>query len=90
MMSECIPREAAYQELDRFLGYLDEDMIYGIKLGLASIPAVGVIPTVQCKDCKFAHFGPNWITCQNLNGLCTASLRLEDSCSRGERRSADI
>ena len=85
-MADCIERERAYRELDRWLGYLDEDMVFRLKRGISRIPSAGRFPMVQCKDCKFAHFGPNWITCQNLYGLCASHVRLDDGCSRGERR----
>ena len=52
-------------------------------------PAADVVPAVRCKDCRFARFGPNWISCENFNGLCTTALGLEDFCSHGERSQQD-
>ena len=56
---------------------------------LKRIPAADVVPVVRCRDCRFARFGPNWISCENFNGLCTTALGLEDFCSHGERRHQD-
>ena len=52
-------------------------------------PACPLIPVVRCKDCRFARFGPEWIICENFNGLFTTALGLEDFCSQGERRPQD-
>ena len=41
-MTEYIEKEAAKQEVKRFIGYLDEDMIYRINVALNRLPAADV------------------------------------------------
>lgn len=82
-MAEYIEREAALSAQNKSMN-LNE-----MRERLKRIPAADVVPAVRCKDCRFAHFGPNWITCENFNGLCTTALGLEDFCSYGERRHQD-
>lgn len=40
----------AIDEIARWIGYLDEDMIYRIQTGLKKLPSAQQI--IHCKDCK--------------------------------------
>lgn len=88
-MADYIAREAAIVKIYKFDGYLDDDMMRRLHYALRGIPAADVVPVVRCKDCRFARFGPEWIICENFNGLCTTALGLNDYCSHGERRPQD-
>lgn len=39
-MAEYIALEAALKEIERFVGYLDDDMIYRIQIALKRIPTI--------------------------------------------------
>ena len=67
---EYIEREAAEKVIDRFAGYLDDDMIFRIKYAIRKhIPAADVEPvkhghfrrltfsgdTIICSECKMAY-----------------------------------
>ena len=82
-MAEYIEREAALSAQNKSMN-LNE-----MRVRLKRIPAADVVSVVRCKDCRFARFGPNWISCENFNGLCTTALGLEDFCSHGERSQQD-
>ncbi len=82
-MADYIDREAALSAQNKSMN-LNE-----MRARLQRIPAADVIPVVRCRDCRFARFGPEWIICENFNGLCTTALGLEDFCSHGERRQQD-
>ena len=42
MNNDLISREALKKKIDKFIGYLDEDMIYRIKVVIDKIPTVAV------------------------------------------------
>lgn len=77
-MSEYIKKEDAVIEVERFGGYLDDDMLYRIKLALGRLPSADVVEVVRCKDCKY------W---WEENELCRVSgieEKAGDYCSYGE------
>ena len=41
-LNEYISKEQACKELERFIGYLDEDMIHRLKIAIRRIPATDV------------------------------------------------
>lgn len=89
--ADYISREEAYRELERFSGYLDDDMIYRIKLGLSRIPAADVIEVVRCKDCKYSeHWYRDKRLCRLWYGEEKPSALIDvfddGFCNYGERR----
>lgn len=83
-MDELIKKQAAINEVKRFAGYLDDDMIYRIVLALKRLPDA----VVRCKDCKcyetkFLTDGAGY-----FYSPCSRMIdRTEnDFCSRPERR----
>ena len=50
-MRELISKQDAIDEIARWIGYLDEDMIYRIQLGLKRLPSAEP-EIIRCKDCK--------------------------------------
>ncbi len=95
-MTDYLSRDAAILEIQRHgVGCFDQEAFTPeqaerfVISRLKSIPAADVVPVVRCRDCRFARFGPNWISCENFNGLCTTALGLEDFCSHGERSQQD-
>lgn len=77
-MSEYIKKEDAIIEVERFGGYLDDDMLYRIKLALGCLPSADVVEVVRCKDCKYKE--------RERCGLTRYTVRAHDYCSYGERR----
>lgn len=87
-MNDHISREAAIEAFDdpaveRNYGDVSPESVIRV---IERIPAADVREVVYCRDCKFARFGPNWISCENFNGLCTNALGLGDFCSRSEKK----
>lgn len=96
---EYIEREQAEKIIDRFAGYLDDDMIYRIKYAIRKhIPAIDGITIVRCKDCIHSRVNPfsynrNIMTCQfwqdrSHQGTAIV-MKHNDFCSYGERRKAE-
>lgn len=86
-MADCIERERAYRELDRWLGYLDEDMVSRIKRGISRIPSAGRFPMVQCKDCKHAEpWYRDRLLCFLWNEDAGNAVFENGFCSYGERK----
>ena len=54
-MSDYIKREDAIIEIERFGGYLDDDMLYRIKLALGRLPSADVVEVgiITCLGIKF-------------------------------------
>ena len=51
-MSDLISRQDALDEIRRFSGYLDEDMIKRIRIGLSRLPSAQP-EIIYCKECKY-------------------------------------
>lgn len=82
-MSDLISRQDALDEIRRFSGYLDEDMINRIRIGLNRLPSTQP-EIVRCKDCKH-NPKLEWFGCpmSHLN----EKQRPETAwCWKGERR----
>lgn len=47
---DLIDRPQAIQEIEKFIGYLDEDMVDRIKIAIGRLPSAKII---RCKDCKY-------------------------------------
>lgn len=52
MNDDSISRQAAIKEIARWKGYLDDDMICRIQVGLNRLPPVQP-EIIRCKDCKY-------------------------------------
>lgn len=86
-MADYIDRETVCREIDRFTGYLDEDMIYRIKFALERLPAADVVERKRgewnvrifgrdgtdtyCSVCGRGGNRPYWNFCPN----CGANMR---------------
>lgn len=53
MNNDLISREAVKKKIDKFIGYLDEDIIYRIKV------AIDKVPTVTLKQGEWIWLGDN-------------------------------
>ena len=76
-MSDPIDRQAAIDKIGRFIGYIDEDMINRIRIGLKRLPSAQP-DIIRCKDCKHYDDRP----CGIVDWYNTA----DDFCSRAERK----
>lgn len=56
MNGDIISREASKKIIDKFIGFLDEDMIYRLKVAIDKVPAVkptfGVFREMLCSECE--------------------------------------
>lgn len=77
MAKKYIEREAVNCLLDKFIGYLDEDIIYRIKQKIKCIPSVDVHEVVRCGYCR--NYCKVYRDC-NLNGM---TVEEDDFCSHG-------
>ena len=53
-MDDLISRQDVFDEILRFSGYLDKDMITRIYIGLNRLPVVQP-KIVRCKDCEYGE-----------------------------------
>ena len=84
MKEDLISRQVAIDEISRWLGYLDDDMISRIQLGLMRLPSAQP-EIVRCKDCLYGEQDEigRWFCrsfgCQvgdeNGNGFCADGER---------------
>ena len=54
MENDTISRQAAIAEIARWIGYIDEDMINRIQIGLNRLPSAQT-DIIRCKECKYAE-----------------------------------
>lgn len=80
-MDDLISRQTAIDEIARWIGYLDDDMIGRIQLGLKRLPSAEP-EIIRCKECKFYdHFwNGDWCSLKNID-----VKDAEDFCSYAER-----
>lgn len=76
-MDDLIRRKDAIGEIARWKGYLDEDMIDRIQIGLKKLPPSAGQEIIRCKNCKHYDGRP----CGIVDWYNTA----DDFCSRAER-----
>lgn len=82
-MSNYTKKEDVVIEIERFVGYLDDDMLYRIKLALDRLPDIEI---VRCKDCKW------YMPISENYGKCTYRTREHlwnepsDYCSYGKQK----
>lgn len=89
-MKDPIERQAAIDEIQRFLGYIDQDMIDRIKIGLRKLPTIEPVKhgrwigkpiagysTVRCSVCKetFTENTGRWNYCPNCGAKMPAEER---------------
>lgn len=87
MSEDTISRNAAIDEIARWIGYIDEDMISRIQTGLKKLPSAQP-EIVRCGDCKYFKVEYGW-NCVSYP-VCEASpqriVTPDDYCSFAERR----
>lgn len=82
-MDDLISRQTAIDEIARWIGYLDDDMIGRIQLGLKRLPSAEP-EIIRCKECRFhENEQPGMVYCPAVVGGW-----VEDDwfCKGGERR----
>lgn len=83
MADEYIKHSDALTVIERFNGYLDDDMQYRIKFMLnRDCPAADVVEVVRCKDCAFHYYAADRAGRCEL-GIGDALLD-DDYCSRAQ------
>lgn len=70
-------------EIERFKGYLDEDMIERIKIAMNRLPTIDAVQVVRCKDCK--HFDGSYPMCCRFE----ETFEPDGYCSFGEKREVE-
>lgn len=52
-MNDLVDRKDVLHEVSRWAGYLDDDMIRRIQIGMKRLPSVqlGILEITQCKEC---------------------------------------
>lgn len=60
-MSDPIERQAAINEIQRFLGYIDQDMIDRIKIRLRKLPTIEAEPAKHGRWTKIGHIEHTWL-----------------------------
>ena len=50
-------------EIERFKGYLDDDMIMRIKIAINRLPTIEAVEVVRCKDCKYSEYKQGELRC---------------------------
>jgi hypothetical protein len=51
-MDDLISRQAAIEEIERWLGYIDDDMVCRMLIGMKRLPSAQQECIIHCKDCK--------------------------------------
>ena len=88
-MDDSISRQAAIDEVARWAGYLDEDMITRIQIGLKRLPSTQT-EIIRCNDCKYYEFADNrafGFPVKRCEVTGFEDVDDDDFCSRAERRS---
>lgn len=86
-MDDLINRQAAINEIARWKGYLDADMIMRIQIGIKRLPSAQP-EIIRCKDCKWS----DWYDSTDGNRYCycmetgASGRTADDFCSYAERR----
>lgn len=93
-MRDLISRQAAIAEIARWIGYIDEDMIGRIQIGLKKLPSAQP-EIVRCKDCM--HYGTYYRGNESepvITHLCKwrldRTMEPDDYCSHAERRTDGV
>ena len=83
-MSGLIYSDSAINEISRFDGYLDDDMILRLQIAIKMLPTVDAVPVVRCRDCK--HNSKNGGTCDHV----CIDANDEWFCADGEKETVGI
>lgn len=83
-MDDLIRRQAAINEVQRFIGYLDQDMIDRLKIAIGRLPSEEQI-IIHCKDCTHWTSENGW-RCEMWNRYVSDE---EFFCGFGERTETD-
>lgn len=91
---KLIYADSAINEISRFDGYLDDDMIFRLQLALKKLPAIDAVPVIRCNDCKFyvehSLFGVTQGWCERLCDEFDRSMargtEKDDFCSHGKKK----
>lgn len=75
-MMDLIDRKAVIDEVQRFIGYLDQDMIDRLKIAIGRLPSAQP-EIIRCKDCM--HNG-------SYDTDCPIDWNGKEYCSFAERR----
>ena len=78
-MGNLVDRQVAIDEIARFIGYIDEDMIERIQLRLRKLPSAEP-EIIYCKDCD--QYNPEAQFCD----LLQFNFLPEGHCSWGRRK----
>ena len=81
-MTKYIEEKAALNEIARFIGYIDQDMIHRIQMGLTKIPAADVVERKKGKwiyDCE-RMAGDGWTYRQHHCTVCGFQSAVSHYC----------
>ena len=84
-MNRLIDADSAIIEIERFAGYLDDDMILRLQIAIKRLPTIDAAPVVRCKDCRYwderTTNKKGFVVCSATHMDCTE----DDYCSFGEK-----
>lgn len=83
-MSDLIDRQAAIDEIERWLGYIDDDMVRRMQIGMKRLPSAQP-EIIRCKDCKYMIDTGDDLMCDNAKGWVVATTS-DFGCVLAERR----
>lgn len=93
MTDDLISRQAVADWLQRWVGYLDNDMIARMQYRVVDIPSADSVEVVRCKDCIYGYLyidvqngiTDSWIECRNPEGL-NRDVSVDGYCYASIRR----
>lgn len=87
-MKKYIELDSAINEMARFKGYLDDDMILRLQIALKKITTADVVSVVRCKDCKWfrTEGDSNWCAITGMEwedekGFCHEAEKKVTECT---------
>ena len=87
-MSRLIDADSAINEISRFVGYLDDDMILRLQIAIKRLPTIDAVPVVRCKDCihrRKGGFSRSETDGWTVTFTTPCDLGDEGFCSKGEK-----
>ena len=81
--------------------YMTRDTVLDVAYLVHKFPAVGAVPNVLCRDCKYWHestgycdqhsyfVGADGMSCSPAESPCWTTWDADDFCSYGERKDGD-
>lgn len=82
-----IDADVLYQEFEKAAWYNNADRDEIAEFLLLDAPAIGAVPVVRCKACKWYHDFETHYDCANGYGIDYP--KPDDFCSYGERKDGD-